>query len=350
MTESDADAVVPMPYGCVRRALFLLEAERAHKTTIRVLRRTPAAWLRYASGRAVPSAPVQLMGLRFANPVGLAAGFDKNGECIDGLAALGFGFIEVGTVTPRAQAGNPRPRVFRLARQQAVINRLGFNNKGVDYLAARLRRMRYRGVLGVNIGKNADTPLESALNDYLICLRKVYSYASYVTVNISSPNTQGLRNLQQGPALCKLLAGLNAERERLGDRHGRRMPLAIKIAPDLSDDEIASVADALVSHGMDAVIATNTTVSRDGLEAESLAREQGGLSGAPLMDRATRVTQRLSRALGDVVPIIGVGGILSGRDARRKREAGARLVQLYSGLIYRGPALIGECVRDLAAS
>lgn len=339
-----------LPYTCVRRLLFWIDAERAHLATIGLLRSLPPLVLRYGVAPTMPPLPIDVMGLHFANPVGLAAGFDKNGDCIDALGALGFGFLEVGTVTPRAQTGNPRPRMFRLVREQAVINRLGFNNKGVDYLVARVRRARYDGVLGINIGKNFDTPMERALDDYLICLRKVYAYASYVTVNISSPNTQGLRDLQRGQALFGLLHHLDEERNRLADVHGRRVPLAIKIAPDLDERQIGTIADALVRYNMDAVIATNTTLSREGLEQEPMARETGGLSGRPLMERSTAVVASLARVLGETVPIIGVGGILSGHDARRKRRAGARLVQLYSGLIYRGPELIAECVRALADS
>lgn len=338
-----------LPYACVRRVLFHLDAERAHRATIGLLRGTPPFILRSCVASPVQSLPLEVMGLRFTNPVGLAAGFDKNGDCIDALAALGFGFLEVGTVTPRSQAGNPRPRMFRLVGAQAVINRLGFNNKGVDHLVARVRRARYDGILGINIGKNFDTPMERALDDYLICLRKVYAHASYVTVNISSPNTQGLRDLQQGQALFGLLHQLNQERCRLADVHARRVPLAIKIAPDLDENQIAVIAEALVRYEMDAVIATNTTLSRQGVEHESLARESGGLSGAPLMERSTEVVAALAGLLGDAVPVIGAGGILSGQDAWRKRAAGARLVQLYSGLIYRGPDLIAECVRSLAA-
>ncbi len=328
--------------------LFRLDAERAHNWTLRGLQTVPRNLLGALVGLRPASAPRSVMGLEFPNPVGLAAGFDKNGECIDGLAALGFGFIEVGTVTPRPQPGNPRPRMFRLQSHRAVINRLGFNNKGVDYLLRQVARSRYRGVLGINIGKNFDTPIDKALDDYLYCLDKVYGHASYVTVNISSPNTKGLRDLQQGQALDGLLAALDARRQRLADTHGRRVPLAIKIAPDLEDDDVKRIADSLVAHRMDAVIATNTTLARPGLEGEPLAQEQGGLSGAPLMDSSTRIARRFHELLDGALPVIGVGGIQKGDDARRKREAGAALVQIYTGLIFRGPALIRESVQAFA--
>jgi dihydroorotate dehydrogenase len=287
------------------------------------------------------------MGLDFPHPVGLAAGLDKDGECINAWEALGFGFIEVGTVTPRPQPGNPKPRMFRLPQAQALINRMGFNNRGVDSLVAQVRRARFPGVLGINIGKNADTPVERASDDYLIGLRKVYPWASYVTVNISSPNTPGLRDLQYGEALDRLLAALKEEQQRLADVHGRYVPLAIKIAPDLADADLRTVGQALLHQGMDAVIATNTTFSRAGVESLPHAQETGGLSGAPLMARSTEVVRQLAEILEGRLPIIAVGGILSGADAAAKMAAGASLVQIYTGFIYRGPELIREAVQAL---
>lgn len=335
----------PDLYALARRSLFRLDAEIAHELTLAALSRLPraAGWL--ATGPA--PLPCRVMGLDFPNPVGLAAGLDKNGECIEAWQSMGFGFVEVGTVTPRAQPGNPKPRLFRLEAQQALINRLGFNNHGVDTLVERARGTRLRGVLGINIGKNFDTPLERAAEDYLHCLERVYPLASYVTVNISSPNTQGLRELQKGDALDHLLRQLKQAQRRLSDRHGRYVPLAVKIAPDMDDDALQAVADALRRHQLDAVIATNTTVARPGLDGVDTARQAGGLSGAPLQRRSTEVIRRLHACLASELPIIGVGGILSGDDAAAKREAGARLVQVYTGFIYRGPRLIRECVEAL---
>ena len=292
------------------------------------------------------------MGIRFPNPVGLAAGLDKDGACIDGLAALGFGFIEIGTVTPRAQPGNPKPRMFRLPHANALINRMGFNNGGVDAFVRNVQASRFyqekQGILGLNIGKNADTPIERATEDYLICLEKVYPFADYVTVNISSPNTKNLRTLQQTSALDELLGALKQSQRTLADRHGRYVPLALKIAPDLDAEQIKSIADSLLQHQIDAVIATNTTITRDAVQGLAHAEEAGGLSGAPVLPLSNRVISALHAELGDAIPIIGVGGILSGADARAKFAAGAKLVQLYTGLIYRGPALVRECVQALA--
>jgi dihydroorotate dehydrogenase len=287
------------------------------------------------------------MGLHFPNPIGLAAGLDKNGECIDGMAALGFGFLEIGTVTPRPQPGNPRPRLFRLPQAEAIINRMGFNNHGVDYLLERVREARYQGVLGINIGKNKDTPVERALDDYLECLRKVYLHAGYVAVNISSPNTPGLRSLQSGDHLETLLLGLRAERELLAQEHGRRVPLAVKIAPDLDPEEIEAIADALLRHDIDAVIATNTTSSREGVVGLPHAEESGGLSGRPLFTASTEVVRRLARTLQGHLPIIACGGVFDAEDARRKLETGAALVQIYTGFIYRGPGLPARLAREL---
>jgi len=284
------------------------------------------------------------MGLEFPNRIGLAAGLDKNGECIAGLAALGFGHIEVGTVTPRPQAGNPKPRLFRLPLRQALINRMGFNNHGVDALVENVRRSDYKGILGINIGKNADTPIERAADDYLACLRKVYPHAGYVTVNISSPNTKNLRQLHGESELDALLGALKREQAALAQQHGRHVPLALKIAPDLDEAQIRAIADALKRHRIDAAIATNTTLSREGVEHLAHAGEAGGLSGAPVFGKATGVLGALSRHLGNEIPLIGVGGVMSGRDARAKLQAGAQLVQLYTGLIYRGPALVKEAV------
>jgi dihydroorotate dehydrogenase len=335
-------------YRLIRPLLFALEPEKAHRLTFAVLDRLAAAgatgWL---TGPAC-EAPVELMGLRFANRIGLAAGLDKNGDHIDALAALGFGFLEIGTVTPRPQPGNAPPRVFRIPRRQALINRLGFNNEGLDRMIANLERRHYRGILGINIGKNGATPQERALDDYRECLIRVYPHASYVTINVSSPNTKDLRKLQGGDELDALLGGLAETRERLSAEHGRRVPLALKIAPDLEAEQISRISEAVLRHGMDALIATNTTVSRDAVAGEANAGQSGGLSGGPLFETSNRVIRAFREHLPRPFPIIGAGGVLSGRDAQAKIEAGADLIQFYTGLIYRGPALIGECARALA--
>lgn len=338
-----------MLYSLAREALFCLDAEHAHELTIAALGRMPRITGKLF-GQEPDATPRTVMGLSFPNPVGLAAGLDKNAECIDAWAAMGFGFVEVGTVTPRPQPGNPRPRMFRLPRQQALINRLGFNNKGIDYLLRQVEKSRYEGVLGINIGKNFDTPLDKAQDDYLYCLDRAYSAASYITVNISSPNTKGLRDLQKGEALDPLLASLRSAQLRLADVHGRYVPLAVKIAPDMDEASLQQVADTLRRQKIDAVIATNTTISRPGLTNSGVAVEQGGLSGAPLNPLSNQVIARLHKLLAGELPIIGVGGILSGEDARAKHDAGAELVQIYTGFIYRGPELIAEAVEALEAA
>ncbi|MBI5862665.1 MAG: quinone-dependent dihydroorotate dehydrogenase [Rhodocyclales bacterium] len=329
-------------YSLVRPFLFALEPEQAHEFTLKLLAassRIPGPQTKENSSTAI-----SVMGLNFPNRVGLAAGLDKNGVAVDGLARLGFGFLEVGTVTPRSQPGNPLPRLFRLPQQQAIINRMGFNNLGIDALVERLGQARYKGILGINIGKNFDTPMERAVDDYLICLDKAYSHADYVAINISSPNTKNLRQLQGAEELDALLTALKTRQQILADRHSRYVPIALKIAPDLDAEQIADVADALRRHRIDAVIATNTTLSREGVEQSPLAAEAGGLSGAPLFERSTAVVRTLARALAGEVPIIAAGGITTGARARAKLEAGAVLVQIYSGLIYRGPALVRECI------
>lgn len=333
-----------MLYSLARSALFRLDAERAHELTIAAFSRLPRLSTAPFANGAI-DAPVELMGLRFRNAVGLAAGLDKNGECIDAWERLGFGYIEVGTVTPRPQPGNPRPRMFRLPSQDAIINRLGFNNKGVDHLLEQVAKARYRGVLGINIGKNADTPLERAADDYLISLRKVYRAASYVTVNISSPNTRNLRDLQDEGRLEALLRRLTAERAELAQQHGKHTPLVVKIAPDVSDVQLDYIARLSVELGIDGLIATNTTVSRPSLEAVPEAREAGGLSGSPLRPLAREVMRKLRARVGAGYPLIGVGGIGSAEAARERVGAGADLLQLYTGFIYRGPRLIGECAQ-----
>ena len=336
-----------MSYALIRPALFALEAETAHHVTLRSLKTLQRVGLLRSVSAQRAHCARDVMGIHFPNPVGLAAGLDKNGEYIDALGALGFGFIEVGTVTPLAQPGNPRPRLFRVPGARALINRMGFNNLGVDHLVQNVQRTSWRGVLGINIGKNLATPLERALDDYLACLRKVYAYAGYVTVNISSPNTQGLRDLQSAAHLEALLSGLKTEREALAQRHGKRVPLALKIAPDLDERQIGAIADLLMRYAIDAVIATNTTIARDDVSALPHGDELGGLSGAPVKNRSTQAVRALNRALGGALPIIGVGGIASGADAREKADAGAVLVQLYTGLIYQGPALVAECLDAL---
>ncbi|MEZ0469868.1 quinone-dependent dihydroorotate dehydrogenase [Luteimonas salinilitoris] len=332
-------------YGIARPLLFRLDPERAHALAFTALE---AAWRSglnpLLSGRR-RAFPVQAFGLTFPNPVGLAAGLDKNGAHVDALLALGFGFVEVGTVTPKPQAGNPKPRMFRLPRHRAIVNRLGFNNDGVDALVANVGRARRRGgLLGINIGKNKDTPNEDAARDYLHCLERLYPLADYLTVNISSPNTAGLRELQEEQALRRLVGTLREAQERLGARHGRRVPMLVKMAPDLSDEDIEAAARVLSDLQVDGVIATNTTVSRIAVQEDPRARETGGLSGAPLMDKSTAVLRMLRTRLPESIPLVGVGGILSGADAVKKMAAGASLVQVYTGLIYRGPELIGECV------
>lgn len=337
-----------MSYLYLQSLLFRFQPETAHALSMLGLDLGERTGLTQQLFKRV-DAPIRVMGLDFPNAVGLAAGLDKNAEHIDGLAALGFGFIEVGTVTPRPQPGNPKPRMFRIPEHQAIINRMGFNNKGVDYLIKQVDNSRYQGVLGINIGKNFDTPVERATDDYLLCLRKVYSRASYVAINVSSPNTPGLRSLQFGESLNGLLAALKQEQTKLADYYGRYVPIAVKIAPDMDDDEICVVAQALIKYGMDGVIATNTTLERTGVQGSALAGEAGGLSGAPLRQRSTQVIASLARALEGQVPIIGVGGICDAAGACEKIEAGASLVQIYSGFIYRGPQLIGEAARAVAA-
>jgi dihydroorotate dehydrogenase len=339
-------------YALARPLLFALDPETAHNATLPALRRAEAAGLLRHHARPAPD-PRTVMGISFPNPVGLAAGLDKDGAYIDGLAALGFGSIEVGTVTPRGQPGNPRPRMFRLPAARGIINRMGFNNGGVDAFVANVQASRFyqdkQGVLGLNIGKNADTPIERAADDYLACLRKVYPYASYVTVNISSPNTKNLRQLQGASELDALLAQLKAEQARLADQHGRYVPVTLKIAPDIDADQIRNIADALLRHRIDGVIATNTTHSRQGVDGQRHGGETGGLSGAPVFDLSNIVIRALKKELRDEIPIIGVGGIMCGADAKAKMDAGASLVQLYSGLIYAGPALVRECAQALRA-
>ncbi|VVE19059.1 quinone-dependent dihydroorotate dehydrogenase [Pandoraea commovens] len=334
-------------YPLARRALFCLDAEQAHHLTLATLRGAASLGLAGLVGQTLPESPRTVMGIRFPNPVGLAAGLDKDGSCIDGLAALGFGFVEVGTVTPRPQAGNPKPRIFRLPQAEAIINRMGFNNGGVEQFLQNVQSARYKGPLGLNIGKNADTPIERAVDDYLICLEKVYPYATYVTVNISSPNTKHLRQLQGGDELDALLGKLKEKQRALSDRHGKYVPIALKIAPDLDDEQIKVIAGTLTRHGFDGVIATNTTLSREAVAGLPYANETGGLSGRPVFDASNRVIRALATELGGALPIIGVGGILSGADAQAKLDAGASLVQVYSGLIYRGPELVRECVQAL---
>lgn len=335
-----------MLYALARNALFRLDPEVAHDLALKSLaalgRR--AGWL---GAGASTDESCRVMGLEFPNPVGLAAGLDKNGEYVDALAALGFGFIEVGTVTPRPQPGNPRPRLFRLEEHEALINRLGFNNQGVERLLRNVERAGFRGILGINIGKNFDTPIERAADDYLACLEAVYGRASYVTVNISSPNTKNLRELQSGERLAELLAALMEKRAALAKRHGKTKPLLVKVAPDLDDAQVEAIAALAVAHRVDGLIATNTTVSREGVAGHRHASEAGGLSGRPLMAPATRILGRFAEALAGRVPLVGVGGILSGADARAKIDAGASLVQVYTGFIYRGPALIAEARRAL---
>lgn len=337
-------------YSLLRPLLFRLDPETVHRLTLGGLEAAYSFGLGSLIAKHPPDDPRTVMGLTFPNPVGLAAGLDKNGDCIDGLAALGFGFIEIGTVTPLPQPGNPKPRLFRLPQAGAIINRMGFNNDGVDALVANVQRADYRGILGINIGKNAATPIEKAADDYLICLRKVYAHASYVSVNISSPNTRNLRQLQDEGALDNLLSQLKTEQHRLADAHGKYVPIAVKIAPDMESEQITQIARLLAQHRMDGAIATNTTLSREGVENLPHGTETGGLSGAPVREKSTAVIRALHQHLQGALPIIGVGGILSGADAAEKIEAGAALVQLYSGLIYRGPALVGEAcaaIRDL---
>ena len=346
-----------LPYALARPFLFGLDAESAHELTMASLAGTQGTPLSLAYCGTRIDDPVELAGLKFPNRVGLAAGLDKNARCIDGLAAMGFGFVEVGTVTPLAQAGNPKPRMFRLTQASALINRLGFNNDGLDAFLANVVRSRVRArggnnplVLGLNIGKNAATPIENAIDDYLICLTGVYPHADYVTVNISSPNTKNLRALQSDEALDALLGQIAERREVLAREHGKRVPLFVKIAPDLDQQQVEVIAATLKRHGMDGVVATNTTLSRDAVKGMRHAEEAGGLSGAPVLEASNRVIGQLRSALGSGFPIIGVGGVMSAADAVSKIKAGAEVVQIYTGLIYSGPALVADAARAIKAA
>ena len=330
-------------YSLLRRALFLSDPETAHGLALEGLRLGYGVGATHLLG-GFKSLPVTVMGLQFPNPVGMAAGMDKNGEYIDALGSLGFGFIEVGTITPRPQAGNPKPRIFRIEQAGAMINRLGFNNKGVDYLVQQVKKRRFKGILGINIGKNFDTPNDKAADDYLTCLDKVYPYADYITVNISSPNTRGLRDLQGTEQLDSLLKTLNRKRLELADRSQRRVPLVVKVAPDLEDGQIAGMAEAVVNNAFDGLIATNTTISRDAVKGMRHADETGGLSGRPLLGKANHVLAAFREHLPSSVALIGTGGISTGEDAAEKIRLGADLVQFYTGFVYKGPDLVGDCV------
>jgi dihydroorotate dehydrogenase len=340
-----------VPYALTRPFLFGLDPEAAHELTLDSIARFQNSPLQCLWAHSRVSDPVTVAGLKFPNRIGLAAGLDKNGRCIDGLGAMGFGFIEVGTVTPKGQPGNPKPRMFRLPEANALINRLGFNNEGLDSFLANVKRAtsfrRAGGILGLNIGKNAVTPIENAVDDYLIGLAGVYPHADYVTVNISSPNTKNLRALQSDEALDALLSALQARKLQLAKEHGRTVPMFVKIAPDLDEAQVKVIAATLKNNGIDGVIATNTTIGRDAVKGLKHAEETGGLSGAPVFEASNTVIRQLRAELGSAYPIIGVGGVLSGADAKAKRQAGADLVQVYTGLIYRGPALASECARAL---
>ena len=320
------------------------DPEWSHDVSIGFLKYSQRNFMSGFYAQKLPEKPVNCLGMIFKNAIGLAAGLDKNGECIDAFAAMGFGFIEVGTVTPKPQAGNDKPRLFRLVEHNAIINRMGFNNKGVDYLVEQVKKSKYEGILGINIGKNKSTPDESALDDYLYCLEKVYAFASYITVNISSPNTPGLRSLQYGEALDNLLAGLKERQLALQIEHKKYVPILIKIAPDLSDDEVKSIASSLINSKMDGVIATNTTLDRERVQGHEYANEAGGLSGEVLADKSLAITKLLAQALDGKMPIIGVGGISNPHDVTSRIQAGATLVQVYSSFIYQGPQLIQELV------
>jgi dihydroorotate dehydrogenase len=334
-------------YDWIRPLLFKLDAETAHGLTLYGLDVAHRSNLGRFVATPPQDVPVEAFGIRFPNPVGLAAGLDKNADHLDALGSLGFGFIEVGTVTPRPQIGNDRPRLFRLPQHEAIINRMGFNNGGVDALVRNVQNSSYRGVLGINIGKNKDTPNEKAVDDYLFCLERVYPHASYITVNISSPNTKGLRDLQEEATLRRFIETLREAQERLGSQHGARKPMLLKIAPDLSETELDSIAEVLLATQIDGVICTNTTIDHAAVADDPLGNETGGLSGKPLFTRSTEVVRGMRRRLGDRIGVVGVGGILEGQDAVEKLEAGASLVQIYSGLIYRGPSLVAECVDEI---
>ncbi|WP_078085560.1 quinone-dependent dihydroorotate dehydrogenase [Microbulbifer mangrovi] len=335
-------------YQHLRKALFALDPERSHYLSLDAIGAAERLGLMSLFASQVPDDPVELMGLTLPNPVGLAAGLDKNAQAFNGLGALGFGFVEVGTVTPRPQPGNPQPRLFRLPEAEAIINRMGFNNEGVDYLLERVKRRRYSGVLGINVGKNFDTPVENAADDYCLCMEKVYAHADYITANVSSPNTKGLRDLQFGDSLSKLLEALKEKQQALATEHDRYVPLAVKIAPDMDAEAIEHVARTLRDHEIDGVIATNTTIDKSSVENLKFGSEEGGLSGRPLAERSTEVIRVLAKALDGEIPIIGVGGIFDGESAADKIRAGATAVQIYSGFIYRGPAVIREAAAAIA--
>ncbi|EKO5175378.1 quinone-dependent dihydroorotate dehydrogenase [Vibrio vulnificus] len=336
-----------MLYRLARAGFFQLDAEKAHDLAIQNFKRFTGTPIDLFYRQQLPNRPVECMGLTFRNPVGLAAGLDKNGECIEAFDAMGFGFVEVGTVTPRAQSGNDKPRLFRLVGAEGIINRMGFNNLGVDNLIENVKKAKYSCVLGINIGKNKDTPIEKGAEDYLICMEKVYEYAGYIAVNISSPNTPGLRTLQYGEALDELLVELKRKQAELEEKHGKYVPLALKIAPDLTDDEISQICQSLINNKIDGVIATNTTLDRTMVEGMKHAQETGGLSGRPLQSRSTEVVRLLRKELQGNIPIIGVGGVDSYVAAKEKMLAGADLVQVYSGFIYHGPGLVRDIVKNL---
>ncbi|HAT8501596.1 TPA: quinone-dependent dihydroorotate dehydrogenase [Vibrio vulnificus] len=336
-----------MLYRLARAGFFQLDAEKAHDLAIQNFKRFTGTPIDLFYRQQLPNRPVECMGLTFRNPVGLAAGLDKNGECIEAFDAMGFGFVEVGTVTPRAQSGNDKPRLFRLVGAEGIINRMGFNNLGVDNLIENVKKAKYSCVLGINIGKNKDTPIEKGAEDYLICMEKVYEYAGYIAVNISSPNTPGLRTLQYGEALDELLVELKRKQAELEEKHGKYVPLALKIAPDLTDNEISQICQSLINNKIDGVIATNTTLDRTMVEGMKYAQEAGGLSGRPLQSRSTEVVRLLRKELQGNIPIIGVGGVDSYVAAKEKMLAGADLVQVYSGFIYHGPGLVRDIVKNL---